>query len=144
MLLFIFSFFTTFFLSVFIIITKKWHLDITSDSTHGVQKFHKKPIPRIGGIPIFLSLILSTYFLILMVKLLFDCSNGCYSILIGIIEDLTTSVSVSIRLTATLVSGAIFIFADYSITSVDIVFFDNILEYRLISLALLLLLLLAS
>jgi EPS-associated MarR family transcriptional regulator len=47
---------TCFLLSVLIVLTKKLHGSATMDLSHGVQKFHTTPTPRVGGLPIVLVL----------------------------------------------------------------------------------------
>ena len=35
-----------------LVLTKNWHGHFSLDHTHGVQKFHAKPTPRIGGVAV--------------------------------------------------------------------------------------------
>ncbi len=43
-------------LSVLIVLTKKLHGSVTMDLSHGIQKFHTTPTPRVGGLPIVVGL----------------------------------------------------------------------------------------
>ena len=42
--------------SVMVVLTKKLHGSVTMDLSHGIQKFHTTPIPRVGGLPIVIGL----------------------------------------------------------------------------------------
>jgi UDP-N-acetylmuramyl pentapeptide phosphotransferase/UDP-N-acetylglucosamine-1-phosphate transferase len=47
---------TCFLISVLLVLTKKLHGSATMDMSHGVQKFHTAPTPRVGGLPIVIGL----------------------------------------------------------------------------------------
>ncbi len=60
MLLFIFCFVSTIITIKIILFTSNEHFKISMDSdTKGVQKYHHKAVPRIGGLAIFVSLVLT-------------------------------------------------------------------------------------
>ena len=44
-----------------IVKTKKFHIHLTGDSISGPQKIHVEAIPRVGGIGIFITLIISSF-----------------------------------------------------------------------------------
>ncbi|HMT02210.1 MAG TPA: MraY family glycosyltransferase [Burkholderiales bacterium] len=74
--------FLTFSLSILftsvIILTNKFHSSLTSDNElNAIQKYHKIPVPRIGGLPIFMSFIVSSFFC-------FSYSTVCSYYLMGL------------------------------------------------------------
>jgi UDP-GlcNAc:undecaprenyl-phosphate/decaprenyl-phosphate GlcNAc-1-phosphate transferase len=82
------------------------------DETHGVQKFHSTPVPRLGGVGIFLALITGL--------LAFSLAYGTYRVQIaflivamlpvfgmGLVEDLTRRAGSLSRLLAAMVSGVL-------------------------------------
>ena len=90
-----------------IVLTQRWHGRFTHDLAVGVQKFHTQPVPRIGGLGIFLGLVAGwsvgpeqvhdTLEPILLA--------GLPAITAGLLEDVTKRVGVTPRLMATMVSG---------------------------------------
>jgi UDP-N-acetylmuramyl pentapeptide phosphotransferase/UDP-N-acetylglucosamine-1-phosphate transferase len=46
-------------ISIVIVLTQRHHGHLTADSVIGVQKFHVHPTPRIGGVGIYLGLLLA-------------------------------------------------------------------------------------
>jgi hypothetical protein len=46
-------------LCIAVVLTKRWHGAFSMDTTHGIQKFHSAPTPRIGGIPSVLALVIA-------------------------------------------------------------------------------------
>jgi len=95
----------SFILTALVILTKKYHNKYSNDVSTGVQKLHKKETPRIGGLGIVLTLILSSTFfkneysnLIMIIILL-----GSAVFLLGLIEDLLKKLSVFIRLTGSII-----------------------------------------
>lgn len=103
--LFIVSFFISFLSTLAIIRFQYLHENISGDSDlSGPQKFHTKPVPRIGGISIFLGLVIAVLFIdqilkldksLLLIKL---CICALPTFAIGLIEDLTKKVSIKARL----------------------------------------------
>src|SRR5688572_836572 len=80
------------------------------DLPGAVQKFHLHPTPRIGGIGIYLALVVAWRLVpepsaaaILGTVLL----AGVPALLVGLMEDLTKRVGVLVRLAATMASGAL-------------------------------------
>lgn len=99
--------------SLLIIRYQSVHQHITGDlDLSGPQKFHKKVVPRIGGLSIYLSLWLAS-----VVRLLQDQDSGlllmaitaCAGIafLVGIAEDLSKRIGILARLIGTAISGGL-------------------------------------
>ena len=126
----------SFALCVIMVLTKRWHGALTMDSTDGVQKFHTVPTPRIGGVPIFLGLILAWSKAPEDVKHLITpiLLAGLPAFLFGVAEDITKRVGVLHRLLATMVSGLLALWiTDYSLTRVDVWGVDWLLHFTLVS-----------
>jgi UDP-N-acetylmuramyl pentapeptide phosphotransferase/UDP-N-acetylglucosamine-1-phosphate transferase len=94
--------------SMLLVLTKKHHGHLTMDSTIGVQKFHLEPTPRVGGIGIYLGLLLAWFVVhekgvrdILGIVLL----AGLIPLVCGLAEDITKRVGVLPRLLATMAGG---------------------------------------
>ncbi|MGI4842064.1 MAG: MraY family glycosyltransferase [Janthinobacterium lividum] len=93
--------------SLLLVLTTRWHGRFSLDATHGVQKFHITPTPRIGGAAIMLGLWLSLGVLSeaqqeLLLPVLVAAMPA---FVFGLAEDLTRKVSVRARLFATIGSG---------------------------------------
>lgn len=96
--------------SLGLVLTKKHHGHLTLDSTIGVQKFHAEPTPRVGGIGIYLGVLLAWVVVhdkgvrdILGIVLL----AGLVPLACGLLEDLTKRVGVLPRLLATMLGGLV-------------------------------------
>jgi UDP-N-acetylmuramyl pentapeptide phosphotransferase/UDP-N-acetylglucosamine-1-phosphate transferase len=106
------------------------------DQEHGPQKLHSGSIARIGGLGIYLSLLIVVITKFLLEKnpdpaflIFFVCTVPCF--FIGIREDLTKKVGVKLRLLFTAISAAIGIyFLDGLIYSVDLPIVDDLLKMR--------------
>jgi UDP-N-acetylmuramyl pentapeptide phosphotransferase/UDP-N-acetylglucosamine-1-phosphate transferase len=99
----------SFFTSLVLVFTKHWHGHFSMDHTHGVQKFHTKPTPRIGGVGIAVGLVTALALAPhetseLLGPLLIA---GIPAFVAGLLEDVTKKVGVVPRLLATMLSGAI-------------------------------------
>lgn len=117
---------------------KNNHLFFDYD-TSGPQKFHEKPVPRIGGISIYFACVLSATILyvqgsnkaLLLIQLLIF---SLPAFLIGLIEDLTKKIGVMNRLFATLASACLAaFFLNNWITHIEIPIIDNFLKVGLVS-----------
>lgn len=105
---------TSFFSSMMIVGTERWHGSHSLDhDMSAAQKFHTRPVPRVGGISFFIGMLAaSAYFFLseetdttlVHVKLLFAVLPA---FLVGFVEDLTKKVSVTTRLLATFASPLI-------------------------------------
>ena len=109
------------------------------DSTlEGDQKFHKKPVPRIGGISVFISfvcgmLLLSFYIKDISYPLVFVAS-ATPIFLAGLVEDITGSVSAMNRLLLTVLSSALaFWFLGAEIRSLGLDVVDIALKINIVS-----------
>jgi UDP-N-acetylmuramyl pentapeptide phosphotransferase/UDP-N-acetylglucosamine-1-phosphate transferase len=104
---------TSFGVSALLVLTQRWHGWLSHDhDLDGVQKIHTSPVPRVGGIAIAAGLVaaaLVSEFLHFehasKVQTLLLCAIPAFAA--GLIEDLTKRVSVSVRLLASAVSGAL-------------------------------------
>ncbi len=112
------------------------HQKVSSDhDLSGPQKFHTQAVPRIGGIGIFLALVISAWaahstlsvergFLLLQI-----CMCALPAFAIGLIEDLTKKIGVKTRLIVTAVSAYMGIyFLNVLITKIQIPGVDWILS----------------
>lgn len=93
--------------SLLLVLTTRWHGRYSLDATHGVQKFHITPTPRVGGAAIMLGLWLSLGALPAEQQelLLPVLVSAMPAFVFGLAEDLTRCVSVRARLLATIASG---------------------------------------
>jgi UDP-N-acetylmuramyl pentapeptide phosphotransferase/UDP-N-acetylglucosamine-1-phosphate transferase len=127
---------TALLLSTLIVLTKRMHGRFSLDEIEGVQKAHVGRIPRIGGIAIFLSLLLT----------LMNASTRQYEILfplliaslpvflLGLGEDLTKRVGVTARFAASVLSAVLICYLiDLHISRVDIPGIDLLLSIAPIS-----------
>ena len=89
------------------------HEGISGDhDVSGIQKFHSSPVPRIGGLCIFLSVLIG-----MCVQWLQNESTGLFGLFLvlsaapaflsGLMEDITKKVSILSRLSATVLSALI-------------------------------------
>lgn len=123
--------------SYYIIIYKQTFLNnIMPDNFSGPQKIHDDKILRIGGLIIFLSLALQSFFVnekylnffIIFIICLFPV------FLFGFIEDITNKVTPLLRLLSSIISGLIFvILTGFKITSVGIYAIDLFLVNDLVA-----------
>ena len=132
----VWGFAASFLFCVVLVLTKRWHGELSMDHTHGVQKFHTSPTPRIGGIPIVLALIVAwgkapDEVKVLLTPILFA---GMPAFLFGVAEDITKRVGVTQRLLATMASGLLaWWITDYSLSRVDVWGVDWLLRYTFVS-----------
>lgn len=124
--------------SLIIVITKKYHSSLSSDSFEGIQKFHSAPTPRIGGLSLMLgflaagSLLESDVFRILA----WTGLAALPAFALGMTEDIFGVGGVRIRLIATLVSGTTFVFfTGYSVERVEVWWLDFLLANPIIAVA---------
>lgn len=126
-----FSIFSPFFLAAFaaafscaiLVLTRPLHGHLTLDNEAGVQKVHKAPTPRVGGLAIMVGWVVGGIALPPAMQSLWWllCLAVLPAFLSGLIEDLTKRVSVRVRLAATIGSGLLFcLLTGYAITSVGI------------------------
>ncbi len=134
------SFFLSLLVSLAVIRSSHTHAHLSGDADlSGPQKFHARPVPRIGGLGIYLGLLASAF--AAWEQGLSDASLGFTLLLCGLpafgaglIEDLTKKVSPILRLGATVLSGALAIWLlNARIDHVDIVGLDYLLSFGAIS-----------
>jgi UDP-N-acetylmuramyl pentapeptide phosphotransferase/UDP-N-acetylglucosamine-1-phosphate transferase len=99
---------TSFAIAAFLVVTSGAHGRFTMDTPGAVQTFHTCPTPRVGGIGIYLALLLATGLMpggavrdILATIVI----AGLPALLIGLLEDVTHRAGIRARLVATVASG---------------------------------------
>jgi UDP-N-acetylmuramyl pentapeptide phosphotransferase/UDP-N-acetylglucosamine-1-phosphate transferase len=113
-----------FVVSLLLVLTKKHHGHLTMDSIIGVQKFHVEPTPRVGGIGIYLGLLIA--WLVVREKGVHDILGmillaGLIPLVCGLAEDVTKRVGVLPRLLATMAGGvAAWMLTGVALNRVDI------------------------
>jgi UDP-GlcNAc:undecaprenyl-phosphate GlcNAc-1-phosphate transferase len=120
---------------------KHLHEKISSDhDLSGPQKFHNLAVPRIGGIGIYLALVITALFAHLVLKLdrglllLELCAYALPAFLIGLIEDLTKKVGVKSRLIASAASAILGLyFLNILITKIQVPGLDWLLGISIIA-----------
>lgn len=127
---------TCFLVSVLILLTKSLHGSATMDLSHGIQKFHTTPTPRVGGLPIVVGLSVSWFTSTPEIQHILTpiLMAGLPAFLFGLAEDITKRVGVFARLLATMFSGLLaWWLTDYSLSRVDVWGIDWLLKYTFIS-----------
>jgi UDP-N-acetylmuramyl pentapeptide phosphotransferase/UDP-N-acetylglucosamine-1-phosphate transferase len=123
-------------LTVALVRSSALHGHVSADHDFsGPQKFHARPVPRVGGVAIFGGLLAGCVLLAWrdlaaskLALLLMLCGGPAF--VAGVVEDLTKSVSPSKRLLATAVSAALaFWLLDARITRSDIPGLDTLISY---------------
>ena len=117
-----------------IVKTKKFHIHLTGDSISGPQKIHVEAIPRVGGIGIFITLIISSFLFndlfILMELLSILIIISLPVVLIGLAEDLYKDISILIRLLTSIIVGIIsFYYFEVSVSKTNLSFIDQYLSF---------------
>jgi len=115
------------------------HEKLSADGDfNGVQKFHVRAVPRVGGVGILVGLLVSSiqlHFTYPAVSqgMLLIAACGLPAFVSGLTEDLTKRVSPLTRLLATMAAALLcWWFADIRITHSDLSFLDPVLSYALI------------
>lgn len=123
--------------SIALILTERLHARFTHDHTVGVQKFHKRPVPRIGGAAIAVGYVLVWPWLpeALAPTWALIGLAGLPAFAAGLTEDLTKRVGVKARLIATMISGLIFaLLTGHVMNHVDLPGMDWLLSFPLMGL----------
>ena len=121
---------------IFLVLTKTWHGVLSMDANQGIQKFHCKPTPRIGGVAILAALWVSWLYAPAELKSLIGMFllAGLPAFIFGLAEDITKKVGVLPRLLATMGSGFLaWWLTDYSITHVGVWGLDYLLTFTFLS-----------
>lgn len=125
---------TSFCLAALLVLTTDRHGRYSMDPTGGVQKFHAEPTPRIGGVGIYLALLLAAQLLpgeapahrILTTILV----AGAPALFIGLLEDLTKRVGAQTRLLAIMGSGLLACgWSGVALTRVDVPVLDALIAH---------------
>jgi UDP-N-acetylmuramyl pentapeptide phosphotransferase/UDP-N-acetylglucosamine-1-phosphate transferase len=105
----------SFIASLLIVVTQGWHGKHSLDKdVAGIQKFHKTPVPRIGGIAVLIGILVAAIFPVSAHTFSHEGNGGSLFMLVlsgmpaflaGIVEDVTKRVSVKARLLATFSSA---------------------------------------
>lgn len=117
-----------------IIATQRWHGGLSLDrDLAGKQKFHKVPVPRIGGTALVLGVacgfVLAPFDMAPAVGVLLGASMPVFAI--GLAEDLTKRVSVRLRFGLTLASGLLaWWLLGAVLPRVGLPFLDDLLDNR--------------
>jgi len=127
---FLISFIVSALLTLFIIKHAHLHSVAMDTDLHGVQKVHAEAVPRIGGLSIFIAVIIAGVVAMLRtppigqgVLLLLLCSSVAF--LGGIVEDFTKKVRPSRRLLLTMGAAAMgYFLLDARIERIDWIWFD--------------------
>jgi UDP-N-acetylmuramyl pentapeptide phosphotransferase/UDP-N-acetylglucosamine-1-phosphate transferase len=139
---FLISFIVSWLLTLFVIKQAKQHGAALDTDLAGVQKVHAQAVPRIGGVGIFLAVIVVDVVAVLRTPvigkgmlLLLACSFVAF--FGGIVEDFTKRVSPTRRLLLTMVAAALgYYLLDARIERIDWIASEWVLHYAWISLPL--------
>jgi len=132
------AFIVSFLVTLLLVLTKRWHGRYSMDGVQGIQKQHKVPTPRIGGVAIVLGvlggwLVAQPERRAILGPLLVA---GLPAFAFGLAEDLTKKVSVMARLLATMASGVLgWWLTGMSLTSLDVAGVDVLMGITLVSVA---------
>jgi UDP-N-acetylmuramyl pentapeptide phosphotransferase/UDP-N-acetylglucosamine-1-phosphate transferase len=115
-----------------LVLTSHRHGHLTMDMPGAVQKFHENPTPRVGGLAIYIGMVMAWVCAgdaeadLLRTILL----AGIPALFIGLLEDVTKRVSVRTRLLVTMGSGALAaVMTGTAIVRVDIAPIDALLAF---------------
>lgn len=130
----IISFIFSFILCFILILLKKFNIKLGIDlNSSGPQKHHETPTLRLGGIAIFIAVLLSVL-LLFKKEILYFIISSAPIVLSGIAEDLTGRVSVKIRFLASIISAIFGIILFHAlITRVNLPLIDNVISISFIS-----------
>jgi UDP-N-acetylmuramyl pentapeptide phosphotransferase/UDP-N-acetylglucosamine-1-phosphate transferase len=128
----------SFLLAEVLVLTTAHHGWFSLDAPGAVQKFHCNPTPRIGGIGIYMALLVASLLVpepgaraILTTVLL----AGVPALLVGLMEDVTKRIGVSVRLVVTMASGAAACWlSGIAITHIDVAPVDALLSFAPVAL----------
>lgn len=123
---------------VLLVLTQNWHGHFSLDHTHGVQKFHAKPTPRIGGVAVAAGLLACWATAPDDVNALLGpmLLAGVPAFVAGLAEDVTKKVGVLARLLATMCSGLLaWAITGTALNRVDVVLLDDIVAWAPVAVA---------
>jgi len=120
-----------------IVATDRWHGRFSHDGVHGVQKFHKHPVPRIGGVAIVLAYLAVWPVLGPDLREIWGVIGlaGLPAFAAGLAEDMTKRVGIRARLLTTMAAGVLFaLLTGYVMDDVDLPGVDWLLSFHLVAL----------
>jgi UDP-N-acetylmuramyl pentapeptide phosphotransferase/UDP-N-acetylglucosamine-1-phosphate transferase len=94
---------------VMLVLTQRWHAHFSLDYAHGVQKHHKHPTPRIGGLAIVVGLLVAWAGAVPGASAILETTllAAIPAFVFGLAEDVTKRIGVLSRLLATMFSGVV-------------------------------------
>ncbi|MGB4346460.1 MAG: glycosyltransferase [Burkholderiaceae bacterium] len=119
-----------------LVMTVRWHGQLTLDHPIGVQKAHVIPVPRVGGVGVYLALLVTELLVPFGTHdtLEFILLAGVPALTVGLMEDMTKRVGVMARLVATMISGLMICLSTrMSLTSLDLPVVDSLLAVPAVS-----------
>jgi UDP-N-acetylmuramyl pentapeptide phosphotransferase/UDP-N-acetylglucosamine-1-phosphate transferase len=131
------GFLITLFTCLALIATQRWHGRFTHDGLDGVQKFHRTPTPRIGGLGVAAGYLVVWPLLPAPIRPIWALigAAGLPALAAGLGEDLTRRVAVRPRLIATMGAGVLFaVFTGYIMDHVSLPGVDWLLSFYVVAL----------
>ncbi|MCF6272410.1 MAG: glycosyltransferase [Rhodobacteraceae bacterium] len=120
----------SFMVSAGLVVTQKWHGALTLDGVSGVQRTHKVPVPRVGGLALVAGYFAAWWLMPAEQAKLMGWVGLALApaLLAGMLDDITQRVGVKARLLATVLSGMVFVMVSgYAVVRVDIAPLDMLL-----------------
>ena len=120
-----------------LVATQGWHGRFTHDGLDGIQKFHRVPTPRIGGVAIAVAYLVAWPLLPAALRPLWALigAAGLPALAAGLGEDITRQVGVKQRLLATMGAGLLFaLFTGYIMDEVSLPGVDWLLSFYVVAL----------
>lgn len=112
------------------------HLSADNDLA-GVQKFHTRPVPRVGGVGIFIGLLLTWLVLLedhMLTSALLFMLPASLVFAVGLTEDITKQVSVTVRLVVTMFAALVGCFTlDMTVRTFGVPFIDTLFQINLVA-----------
>ena len=119
-------------IGILIISTRPLHQSFTSDRIEKIQGIHRVPVPRIGGVSIFIGIIFGLWFWNLGHGITgwFLLGSAVPVFLFGVAEDLHFNVSPAARLFAAIISGVLAVWLLHAwLPGIRIPVFDYIMKF---------------
>ena len=127
---------TSFVVAFLLVRTQHLHGPLTNDGLSGLQKFHRVPTPRVGGLAIVAGCLAALPFLPGQYQTTWTLVllAGVPALVAGLVEDLTKRVGVRNRLLATMASGVLFaLLTGYTMHQVNLPGVDWLLSFGLVA-----------